>query len=169
MNVRHTLLGLALVGFAAPSPAQSLVEVAQKEKERRAQAKKTGKAAKVYTDGDTSGNAGTTTPPEGGPAGPTAPAPAAAAGVKAKEKTADEVRADDQKEWADRVKAAQDEIKTLEEAVVANERSLASMINITPARADMATRVETDKKKLADLKAKLEQLEDERRRKGFRR
>ena len=41
------------------------------------------------------------------------------------------------------------------------------MYNITPARADLASRIEADKKKLAGLKQKLVEYEDERRKAGI--
>ena len=125
-----------------------------------------GGEAKLYTEGDSSG-----TKTESADPGAAAPADgsSAKAAPKKKEKTQDEVNAEKQKDWSGRVQKAQDEIKSLEDAITRNERALASMYNITPARADMANRIESDKKKLAALKQSLVSLEDERRRAGLAR
>jgi hypothetical protein len=167
MLIRNLVLGIAVVGLVAPAQAQSLVDLAKQEKARRAALKAKGKTGKSYTEGDTSGNAGNPV------ADATVPGAAAGGGgsTPAGEapKTPDQVRADQQKEWADRLKAAQDEIKAAEEVLAQNERSLASITQMTPARADLASRVDSDRKKVADLKAKIDQLEEERRRSGFKR
>ena len=62
---------------------------------------------------------------------------------------------------------AQADIAELESTIARNERTLGSLINITPQRADLANQIEADKKKLTDLKASLVSLEDERRRAGM--
>lgn len=93
--------------------------------------------------------------------------PAPATAKKDKEKTPEEQAAERAKEWAEKLKQTQDEIKSLEDSITTNERILASMYNITPARADLASRIEADKKKLAGLKQKLVEYEDERRKAGI--
>jgi hypothetical protein len=167
MNFRKLLCVVSLVGFAAATAsAQTLPEIAKAEKERRAKLRAQGGAAKVYTESDRSGE--TTVPATAGtvPATTTSTDPAAAASKK-KEKTPEDLAAERQKEWNDKLKAAQDEIKQLEDDISRNERNLASMINITPARADLANRIDADKKKLGVLKQTLLSLEDERRRAGM--
>jgi hypothetical protein len=169
MNFSKLSCVVSLVAFAAVSAsAQSLPELAKAEKERRAKLRAQGGAAKVYTESDR--NSGTTVPATEVtiPATTTgAPDPAGAASNKKKEKTAEELAAEKQKEWNDRLKAAQDEVKQVEDEIARNERNLSAMINITPARADLANRIEADKKKLAGLKQTLLNLEDERRRAGM--
>ena len=51
--------------------------------------------------------------------------------------------------------------------IAKNERTIASLINITPARADLASKIEADKAKLVQLRQSLVTLEDERRRAGM--
>jgi phage terminase small subunit len=167
MNFRKLLCVVSLVGVAAVTvSAQTLPEIAKAEKERRAKLRAQGGTAKVYTESDR--NSGTTVPATEVtvPAAATSTDPAAAASKK-KEKTPEDLAAEKQKEWNDRLKAAQDEIKQAEDDIARNERNLSAMINITPARADLANRIEADKKKLATLKQTLLSLEDERRRAGM--
>lgn len=167
MNIKNLLVlvsAVALASSAAAQSHQSLPELAKAEKARRAQLQKSGGPAKVYTEGDRSAAAA----PEGdtttAATGTAAPAPA---GSKKKEKTPEELAAEKQKEWDDKVKTAQDSIKNVQEAITRNERVLASMYNITPARQDVINNIEADKKKLADLQQTLVALEDERRRAGM--
>jgi len=167
MNIKNLLVlvsAVALASSAAAQSHQSLPELAKAEKARRAQLQKSGGPAKVYTEGDRSGAAA----PEGDTAtaatGTAAPAPATG---KKKEKTPEELAAEKQKEWDDKVKTAQDNIKNVQEAITRNERVLASMYNITPARQDVINNIEADKKKLADLQQTLVSLEEERRRAGM--
>lgn len=165
MNMKNLLVlvsAVALASSAAAQSHQSLPELAKAEKARRAQLQKSGGAAKVYTEGDRSAAA-----PEGDTTtAATTAAPAGTAGKK-KEKTPEELAAEKQKEWDDKVKTAQDNIKNVQDAITRNERILASMYNITPARQDVINNIEADKKKLADLQQTLVALEDERRRAGM--
>lgn len=167
MNIKNLLVLVSAVALASSAAAQShqtLPELAKAEKARRAQLQKSGAPAKVYTEGDRSGAAapeGDTTTAATGTAAP------ATAGGKKKEKTPEELAAEKQKEWDDKVKTAQDNIKNVQEAITRNERVLASMYNITPARQDVINNIEADKKKLADLQQTLVALEDERRRAGM--
>jgi type II secretory pathway pseudopilin PulG len=167
MNFRKLLCVVSLVGFAAvTASAQTLPEIAKAEKERRAKLRAQGGAAKVYTESDRNG--GTTVPAtEVTIPATTTGAPDPAAASKKKEKTPEDLAAEKQKEWNDRLKTAQDEIKQVEDEIARNERNLSAMINITPARADLANRIEADKKKLVGLKQTLLSLEDERRRAGM--
>ena len=169
MNMKNLLVLVSAVAFATSAAAQtppSLAQLAKAEKTRRAKLQKSGGAAKMYTEGDRTGGAvvpedETTTAATG-----TGAPPAAAAGKK-KEKTPEELAAEKQKEWDDKVKLAQDNIKNVQDAIARNERVLASMYNITPARQDVVNNIEADKRKLADLQQSLVALEDERRRAGM--
>ncbi len=153
-------LSLATVGV---TQAQSLTELSKQEKQRRAKLRTSGAPARVYTE-----NNRTAEPAAADATATTATDPLVAAAPGApKEKTREELDAERQKEWADKVKKAQDEIATLEAAIARNERNLASLINITPARQDLANAVDADKKRLADLRQSLVNLEDERRRAGM--
>lgn len=169
MNIKRLLcLASALaLGAAAIGQAQSLTELARMERERRAKLRKSTGAAKLYTEGDKTGAAvgtdgatilvATTT---------TTTTTTTAPGGK-KDKSPEEQAADRQKEWTERVKKAQDEIKSVEDAIGKNERSLASMYNITPARQDLVNAIDADKKRVAALKQSLVDLEEERRRAGM--
>ena len=172
----RTAFGLAItLAFAAGSYAQTanLVELAKAEKARRAKVKATGAEVKAYSDGGKAPEASAAD--EAAPAEATgastmsgpASGPAPATAKKDKEKTPEEQAAERAKEWAEKLKQTQDEIKSLEDSITTNERTLASMYNITPARADLASRIEADKKKLAGLKQKLVEYEDERRKAGI--
>lgn len=166
MNMKNLLVLASAVALATTAAAQqSLPELAKAEKARRAQLQKSGGAARVYTEGDRSG---AIPAPEGEAttAATGAAAPAATTGKK-KEKTPEELAAEKQKEWDDKVKTAQDNIKNVQDAITRNERILASMYNITPARQDVINNIEADKKKLVDLQQTLVALEDERRRAGM--
>lgn len=171
MNTKNLLcIASALVLITgASAQAQSLPEVAKAEKARRAKIRAQGGGpAKLYTEGDRS--AATSADPAQPTASPTdaaAPAGVAGASTKKKEKTPEELAAERQKEWNDKLKAAQDEIKQLQDEIDRNERNLAAMINITPARADLANRIDSDKKKMVTLRQKLVDLEEERRRAGM--
>jgi hypothetical protein len=165
MNMKNLLVLFSAVALAVSAAAQtqSLPELAKAEKARRAKLQKAGGPAKVYTEGD----AGGSSQPDSATTAPGGSAAPAGSASKKKDKTPEEVAADKQKEWNDKVKQAQDQIKELEATIAKNERNLASFINITPARADLFNTIEADKKKLADLKQSLVNLEDERRRAGM--
>jgi hypothetical protein len=174
MNIKNLLCvvsAMALFG-AVTAQAQGLTDLAKAEKKRRAQVQKSGGAAKVYTESDRSSSsdavsvANADTTGTAAPGAPGAPGAAAAPGGK-KEKTPEEIAAEKQKEWNEKVTAAQNQITELEGQISSKERNLASLINITPARVDLANSIEADKKKLADLKQSLVTLEDERRRAGM--
>ncbi|MBX7184915.1 MAG: hypothetical protein K1Y01_07185 [Vicinamibacteria bacterium] len=169
MNMKNLLVVVSAVALATSAAAQSqpsLTELAKAEKARRSKVQKAGGAAKTYTESDRTGGAAA---PEGESATASTPTGAAATGsaTKKKDKTPEEIAADQQKEWNDKVKAAQDQIKETEATIARNERVLASLINITPQRVDLANSIEADKKKLADLQKSLADLEDQRRRAGM--
>lgn len=168
MKTKHVLCLISTLALASGvlAQTQSLPELAKAEKARRAKIRSNGGAAKLYTEGDKSGMAVAAMGADGQVTGDTQTAAAAPASGK-KEKSAQELAAEKQREWAEKVQKAQDEIKAVEDAIARNERSLASMYNITPARADMVNAIESDKKRVAALKQSLIALEDERRRAGL--
>jgi len=168
MNVKNLLclvsaLSLATVGI---TQAQSLTEASKQEKQRRAKLRTSGAPARVYTENNRSTQTAEPAAADAAATTGTDPLVAAAAGAP-KEKTREELAADRQKEWTEKVQKAQEEIASLEAAITRNERNLASLINITPARQDLANAIEADKKRLADLRQSLVSLEDERRRAGM--
>jgi len=168
MNVKNLLCLVSALSLATVSvaQAQTLTELAKQEKQRRAKLRTSGAATKVYTESDRSSQPIEAAPASAAATTGTDPLAAAAPGAP-KEKTREELDAERQKDWADRLKKAQDEIAGLEAVITKNERNLASLINITPARQDLANSIEADKKRLADLKQSLVTLEDERRRAGM--
>jgi hypothetical protein len=171
MNIK-TILSVvsAFALLASATEAQTLSDLAKQEKSRRAKAKTTGTApAKVYTDADGTGAAAVSNQSATVAGATTTAAPAAPGGPEKKEKTREELAAEAAAAWNKKVQDAQTQITELERVISANERNLASMINVTPARAELGTRIEADKKKLADLRQSLLALEDERRRAGIAR
>ena len=169
MNAKNLLCLVSALSLATVSgaQAQSLTELAKQEKQRRAKLRASGAPPKVYTEGDRSTAAADATAADSGTPTTADPTGPAVAGSGKKEKTREELAADQQKAWAEKVARAQEEIKSLEDAIARNERSLASMYNITPARQDMINAIEADKKKVADLRQTLANLEEERRRAGM--
>jgi hypothetical protein len=167
MNIKNLLCLVCAISLSgvAVTYAQTLPELAKAEKLRRAKLRASSGPAKTYTEGDRIGSTDETAFAESAPATEGAPATVPASGKK--EKTPQELGAEQQKEWAGKVKEAQDNIKSLEEAITRNERGLASMYNITPARADLANQIEADKQKLVELRRSLVDLEDQRRRAGM--
>lgn len=170
MNVKRLLFLVAAASLVSSvtASAQSLVDIANEEKARRAKLRSSGKPARVYTENERTGvpldvilvETGTTTTTT------TTTVAVTPAGGK-KEKSPEELAAERQKEWTDRLQKAQEDIRELESTISRKERSLGSMINITPARADLANSIEADKKTLGELRQSLTTLEDERRRAGM--
>ena len=169
MNMKTLMVVVSAVALAASAAAQaqpSLPELARAEKARRAQLRKEGGPAKVYTEGDRRSGDVTSTEVTGAPTATTG-APAAGSASAKKEKTPEEIAGERQAEWNEKVKKAQDEIKELEATISRNERVMGSLINITPQRHDLGLQIEADKKKLVDLQKALVTLEDDRRRAGM--
>jgi hypothetical protein len=165
MNMKNLLYLVPVIALATTTvEAQSLTDLAKAEKARRAKLQKSAGPAKVYTENNASG--GDASQPDSTSATTGGAAPAASASGK-KDKSPEELAADKQKEWNEKVKAAEDQIKDLQNGIATKERNLASLINITPARVDLANSIEADKKKLIELQQSLVNLEDERRRAGM--
>jgi hypothetical protein len=165
-----TVSTLALT--AAVAWPQSLGEVAAREKERQEKVKrKTGGAAHVITEEDLRGRgAGTYSQPgAGSTANPTAsPSPGASPG--APQKTDDEIRADQEKAWRERLQQAQEEVTRLQTGVDNLQRDLGdATVGVYGAgRAKAISRLEEAQKMLGAAKQKVEDLQEEGRRSRFR-
>ena len=175
----RTLFAVAVVGALAwmPSPARadappSLGEIAAREKERQEKVKrKTGGAAHVITEDDLRGRgAGTYSQPAADSANPDAsPSPGASPGA-AKPKTDDELRAEQEKAWRERLQQAQEDVTRLQTGVDNLQRELGdpSMGVYGPGRARSISRLEEAQKQLAAAKQKVDDLQEEGRRSRFR-
>jgi len=169
MNTKKLMCLLCVLSLSGAAAAQDhdLVALARAEKARRAKMRAASGASRLYTESDRTGSSSSSAGATAETAGTAGAATAAPAPNGAREKTPEELAAERQKEWTDRLQQTQDQIKELEGVIQTNERNLASLINITPARADLANRIEADKQKLATLQQTLVSLEDERRRAGL--
>jgi hypothetical protein len=178
--VRPSLFVLvALAASAAVAGAQSLGELAAKEKERQEKERqKRGGASKVITENDLGGRKGGTLSNAGATAGEAAPAaspsPAAAgAGAKpaeAKEKTADEIRAEQENDWRQRMGRARDEVTQLTDKANRIQQTLNDLTaNLySSSRTAVLQQLETTKTELAAARQKVADLEEEGRRNQYR-
>jgi hypothetical protein len=166
-----TVSAFALAGAIAWP--QSLGEIAAREKERQQKVKKkTGGAAHVITEDDLRGRgAGTYSQPGAGTAAtPSAsPSPGASPGAE-KAKTDDEIRAEQEKAWRDRLQQAQDEVTRLSGIVDGLQRDLgdATVGVYGVGRAKMLNRMDEAQKALAAAKQRAEDLQEEGRRNRYR-
>jgi hypothetical protein len=172
-----SLLAAAFLLSAMPSSAQSMAELAAREKERRSKAKNAGKA---YTESDL-GKGGTSAPAA---AAPTSAAPAAAdskattaaeaakpAGDAAqKEKTDDELKAERERVWRDKLTQANAEITRLQSRADDLQRALNDLSQnlYGSTRARQASELEQVQQALAASRKSLEDLQEEGRRSGYR-
>jgi hypothetical protein len=179
--VRPSLFALAaLAASAALAGAQSLGELAAKEKERQEKERqKRGGASKVITENDLGGRKGGTLSNAGATAGESAPAaspsPAAAggAGVKpaeAKEKTPDEIRAEQENDWRQRTSRARDEVTQLTDKVNRIQQTLNDLTaNLySSSRTAVIQQFDATKAELAAAQQKVADLEEEGRRNQYR-
>lgn len=162
------VLAAAALALASGAAAQSLAEIAAKQKEKRK-----GKPAKVYTEEDLKhGPSRGFTPgdeqaaSEGEPAPPAAP-PAAGAPAP---KSEDEVRAEQQRAWREKLQKTRDNVTQLG----AETNRLQTALNdlTQPAfgatRANRIAALEKAKQQLAAAQQAVVDLEEEGRRNGFR-
>jgi hypothetical protein len=172
---------IAAAGFCAlllpaPSNAQGLAEAAAKEKARR----KALAPGKVYTEddlrraggGSTTSSAPTTEPspsPAGDAAGQKAD-PAAPSKEAPKAKTDDELRAEKEKSWRDRLTKTNEQIGQLSSEISSLEALLGdpSQSIYGPNRAAQLAQLDESKSKLSAAQRTLSDLQDEGRRNGFR-
>jgi molecular chaperone GrpE (heat shock protein) len=178
--MRSLIVPLSLV-LALPAGlyAQSVGEVAAKERERRAKLHQGKPASKVITEedlrsggrprGGTISNPAATEEPAADPKA--APAPSAPGAAPApKEKSEDELRAQRQQEWRDRMQRAQADVQTLsqraEQLQVRVNDATGNVYSAT--RTNLLNELETTKTLLAAARQGLSSLEDEGRRSGYR-
>jgi hypothetical protein len=177
-HVRPSLFVLAALAVsAAVAGAQSLGELAAKEKERQEKERqKRGGASKVITENDLGGRKGGTLSNAGATAGESAPAASpspGAAGAKpaeAKEKTPDEIRAEQENDWRQRTGRARDEVTQLTDKVNRIQQTLNDLTaNLySSSRTAVLQQLETTKTELAAAQQKVADLEEEGRRKQYR-
>jgi DNA repair exonuclease SbcCD ATPase subunit len=167
-----TAAALALPHLAA---AQSLAEIAAREREKRKGQKPTGK---VITEDDLrrGGQGRGTVNSE--PTATASPAPgqaaqggaAAAAGAAEKPKTDDEVRAEQEKAWRDKLKKAQDDVQRVTQALDAVQKHLGDLTGnlYGSQRTTLLTEQDKLKAELQTAQQQVAALEDEGRRSRFR-
>jgi hypothetical protein len=170
----RSLLTVSAVALAAAIAwPQSLAEIAAREKERQEKVKKkTGGAAHVITEDDLRGRgAGTYSQPGAGTAAtPSAsPSPGASPGAE-KAKTEDEVRAEQEKAWRDRLEHFQAEVTRLTGVVDSLQRDLGDLTGplYGGSRTALLNRMDTAQKSLADARRQVEDLQEEGRRNRYR-
>jgi hypothetical protein len=173
---RSFLIACPFALAAAVAWPQSLGEIAAREKERQEQVKrKTGGKAHVITEDDLRGRgAGTYSQPGAGtaanPTGSPTASPSPGASPAAPPKTDDEIRADQEKAWRERLQQAQEDVARLSAGVEGLQRDLAdpSVGVYGPGRAKAVSRLEEAQKQLSAAKQKVEDLQEEGRRNRFR-
>ena len=167
----------ALLASTALASAQSLGELAAKEQERREKERqKHGGASKVITEQDLRGggrgtysNAGATNPaPEASPSEAASPQPGASAAPK--EKTPEDVRAEQENDWRQRIEKAREEVTRLSAELDRLQQSLNDLTGplYGSGRATLLSRFETTKTDLAAARQKVADLEEEGRRNSYR-
>ena len=186
MRVLQAAVALAvLAGLAEVGSAQSLGELAAKEKEKRQ-----GKPApKVITEGDLSkaGKRGTVsmtgetpadggeapaegTTPEAGASGGAAPgAGSAEKGPAKKEKTEDELRSERRTEWQKAYDLAKERVRVHTLNVTAIQKDLNDITGgvYTERRNQVVAMLNTEKAALATAQADFDRLDEEGRRNGW--
>jgi hypothetical protein len=171
--VAVAVTAVAIAALASPSLAQSLAEVAARTKK-----KDEGKAkpAKVYTETDLRkpSSSGSMSAMEGPADTEASPAPAAgapgAAPAGEKPKTEDELNAEKQEEWRQRLQHAQSEVARITTEV---DRVQTSLNDLTGPlyggnRSGLITRLEEGQRQLALAKQQVADLEEEGRRARYR-
>jgi hypothetical protein len=164
------VLFLTLVPGISVVQAQSMAELAAKEKEKR----KTQKPAKVYDEFELkrSGQGipayvpATATSSTSSPA-PTA-APSGAAG--AKEKTADELQAEAEKAWREKLQKANQEVQSFSQLADSIQKNLGDMTGnmYGSQRTSLLSQLEQVKADLSAAQQRVADLQEEGRRSRFR-
>lgn len=172
-----TLAGLLAFGLSVPATAsaQSLAEIAEKQKKDRK-----GKPARVYTEEDLKkGPAPGFTPGDASPAAAASAGEAASAeggaasaesGSAAPQKSEDELRAERQSAWRDRLQKGRDNVTQLTGEVSRLETALNDLTVPVygTTRANRIAALEQAKQQLAAAQKNVEDLEEEGRRNGYR-
>jgi hypothetical protein len=161
------LATVALLLVPSPSPGQSLTEAAAKEKARRKAAQK----GKSFTDDDLRGGGGGTVS-TGDPAsgGSSTAKPAEAGKPGAKQKTEDEVKAEQSAAWSKKVDTANKKVAVLQETIDKIQLDLNDMSGgvYSSRRATLLSLLEDTKKQLAAAQQSVADLEDEGRKNSYR-
>lgn len=165
----------AVAALASPSIAQSLAEVAARTKKKD---EGKPKPAKVYTESDLRSRpaaSGSMSAMEGPiPATVASPAPGAAAGTVPpageKVKTEDEIRAEKQAEWRERLQQAEAEVARLTDVL---NRAQTALNDLTGplyggTRAGLIANVEEGKRQLALAQQMVVDIQEEGRRARYR-
>lgn len=173
-----TFVAAAMLLTGSAATAQSLGEAAAKEKEKR----KGRPAPKVITEEELRQAGGTVSSPAAVPDGPAPVAAKPAAGkdgakeggkdgkAAPKEKTPDELRAEQEAAWRQRLADAEKEVAHNKGEVTRLQASLDDTTGgvYTPRRAGLQTSLEQAQRALADSQAKLAGIQEEGRRNSFR-
>lgn len=162
-----------VASFLVPAfaSAQSLADVAAKEKERRS-----GKAVKSYTEDDLRRAGGpvssfeTTAPDDSSAPAAGAEGSETAAADAPKEKSEDEQRAADEKAWREKLQKASDEYNGTVEQINQLQKNLNDLTGnyYSAGRTTMLNNMDQLKQKLASAQANLDALKEEGRRNRFR-
>jgi hypothetical protein len=170
----RSLMTVSAVALAAAIAwPQSLAEVAAREKERQDKLKKkTGGAAHVITEDDLRGRgAGTYSQPGAGTAATpsSSPSPGASPGAE-KAKTEDEIRAEQEKAWRDRLEHFQAEVTRLTGVVDSLQRDLGDMTGplYGGSRTSLLNNLDKAQKSLAEARLQVEAIQEEGRRNRYR-
>jgi len=168
------LMTVSAVALAAAIAwPQSLAEVAAREKERQGKVKKkTGGAAHVITEDDLRGRgAGTYSQPGAGTTATpsSSPSPGAAPAAE-KPKTEDEIRAEQEKAWRDRLEHFQAEVTRLTGVVDSLQRDLGDMSGplYGGSRTSLLNNLDKAQKSLAEARLQVEAIQEEGRRNRYR-
>jgi hypothetical protein len=164
------LLATAALGLASGAPAQSLAEIAAKQKEKRK-----GKPTKVFTEEDLRrGSSGAVTadagaPVEGEPAAVPSPGAAPAPNAPA-QPTEEEQRAEQQKAWRDKLQKSRDNVTQLDAEVNRLQTALNDIAEplYGATRANRMAALEKAKQQLASAQQAVVDLEEQGRRSGYR-
>jgi hypothetical protein len=162
--------------LAAPLWAQSLTELAAKERQKRAAKAESGK---TYTDEDLGRAKGTSATFPTGDQGTASEAPsgassegqagAPAAGAAEAEKSPEQQRADQQKTWRDRLAAARQKVQQTQQTIDQIQSDLNDTSSMySPGRARRVETMEKKKQELVAAQQETETLLAEGRRNGFR-
>jgi len=171
MSKFRTGAWISIFVFVVPAlvAAQSLGDAAAKEKEK----KKDTKPVKVYTEDDLkragNGSSGAYSAPDG-PAASTDPSPKpdAAKTGGAPVKTDDEIKAEKQTAWKQKLDKAQADAAAVQKTIDDIQASLSANTSYyDPSRARAAADLDAAKAKLVTAQQSVSDLEDEGRRNGF--
>jgi hypothetical protein len=172
LTVLLVVAAVALGAAPRPSSAQSLAEIAAREKERR-----TGKGGKVITESDLGGGMGQSFESEtssdaetGTDAEGAAPAEGAAAtGAAPTEKSEDDKRQERKAALQKELDAERAHIEGIKKDVAAREIELADTSNylIGGRRTELLKYVEDAKQAIATHEAQVEKLQEQARREGI--